>query len=140
MIRLLYFSQEVTPMTNADIAEVIAVAARRNTVADITGVLVHSGGVFLQILEGTEQAVLSLYLRILQDKRHTDVEIMRVTPIVKRLFEDWSMASIEATPLEFNQVMKFKSENFALEEPHEFMDTMHRLLVILKQPRPAKAQ
>jgi hypothetical protein len=132
MIRLLYFSQAVATLTSDDLKNVLASARRNNKGKDVTGVLVTGGRVFLQLLEGPPVAVLGLYLKILQDKRHADVEILRVTPITHRLFEDWSMALVEATPLEFQQIIQFKTDYLALGEPQEFKDAMRGLLNVLK--------
>lgn len=133
MIRLLYFSLAAPTITSEDHHEILASARRNNKKRDLTGVLVTGGGVFLQVLEGPQQSVLSLYLKIREDKRHSDVEIMRVTPIINRIFGDWLMASVEATPLEFEQIMKFKLDHFAFDEPKEFVETMHGIKKLLKE-------
>jgi hypothetical protein len=57
---------------------------------------------------------------------------MRVTPIIDRLFDDWSMAFVESTPLEFQQIMEVKSAYFALGEPQEFLTAMHGLINVLR--------
>jgi hypothetical protein len=133
MIRLLYLSQAAPTLTSEDLSEILVVARRRNKEKGITGALLSGGELFLQILEGSEQSVLSLYLQIRNDKRHTDVEIMRVTPIMNRLFEDWSMEFFDATPLQFMQVMQFKTEHFAFEEPKEFIGAMRQLVDFLRE-------
>ncbi len=107
-------------------------ARRNNGENEVTGVLVTGGKVFLQILEGPTQPVLNTYLKISQDKRHSEVEILRVTRIGERLFEAWSMAFVEATPLEFQQILLFKAQYLALGEPKEFTDAVHGLLTVLK--------
>jgi hypothetical protein len=135
MIRLLYFSHAVATVTKADLEEILATARKTNKEKSITGALVTGGEVFLQILEGPEQSVLSLYLEILRDTRHTDVEIMRVTPIMNRLFKDWSMEFFATTPLQFMQVMKFKAEHFAVEEPKEFIGALRGLVKVLREQK-----
>lgn len=135
MIRLLYFSEAVATVTCGNLKDVLASARRNNKVQDITGVLVAGGKVFLQILEGPEQPVLSLYLKILQDKRHRNVEIMRVTPTNDRLFEDWSMAYVETTPLLFRQIMQFKAAYLAAGEPQEFIAAMRGLMNTLGEQK-----
>lgn len=42
----------------------------RNYELGLTGILIHSGGNFFQILEGSEEIVKSLYANISQDNRH----------------------------------------------------------------------
>ncbi len=132
MIRLLYFSQAVPTLTSGDHKEILVSARRNNGENEVTGVLVTGGKVFLQILEGPTQPVLNTYLKISQDKRHSEVEILRVTRIGERLFEAWSMAFVEATPLEFQQILLFKAQYLALGEPKEFTDAVHGLLTVLK--------
>jgi Sensors of blue-light using FAD len=132
MIRLLYFSQAVPTTTSTDIMEIIASAQSNNSQKGITGMLVSGGKIFMQILEGSEQSVLSLYLNILQDKRHTEVEIMRVNPIIARLFENWSMQFFNTTPLQFEQILQFKLKYFAHEEPEEFMAALRGLKNMLQ--------
>lgn len=132
MIRLLYFSEAVSTISSGQISDIVESARQNNKSNNITGILVTGGNVFLQILEGPTQGVLSLYLKIAQDPRHCEVEIMRVTPIVERLFPDWSMESYETTPLQFEQVVQFKTENFAFEEPHEFIASMRGLVKVLR--------
>jgi len=132
MIRLLYFSQAVPSLTGKDLKEILASAQRNNGGNEVTGALVTGGKIFLQILEGPTQAVLNLYLKISQDKRHSEVELLRVTRINQRLFEAWSMAFVEATPLEFQQIMLFKAKYLAFGEPKEFTDAMHGILKALR--------
>ena len=132
MIRLLYFSEAVPSTTSGHIRDILESSRQSNKAKNITGVLVAGGNVFLQILEGPTQAVLSLYLKIAQDPRHCEVEIMRVTPIVQRLFADWSMEYYETTKLQFLQVVQFKTDYFAFEEPLEFTAAMRGMIKVLQ--------
>lgn len=135
MIRLLYFSKATATLADEDLKDILAVARRKNKERGVTGALVTGGDVFLQILEGPEQSVLSLYLQIMNDKRHTDVKIMRATPIMDRIFEDWSMGFFDATPLQFVEIMKFKTEHFALEEPKQFLGALRGLIDLLTKEK-----
>ena len=57
----------------------------------ITGLLCHSGNVFMQVLEGGRSAVNATYARILRDSRHGDVELLLYEEISERRFAGWSM-------------------------------------------------
>lgn len=69
----------------------------------------HGGGLFAQILEGPEQAVLRLYVKIVDDRRHSDCRIVYISPANERMFQKWSMGVINSTPLEFQNIMALKA-------------------------------
>ena len=60
MIRLLYISHATREISEAQIQDILQSSRRNNPALGITGVLVHGGGQFMQILEGPEHAVLRL--------------------------------------------------------------------------------
>ncbi len=61
MIRLLYCSQAKPEFNTDTLEEILLTSRKNNSAAGITGVLVHGGGMFMQTLEGPEQAVLRTY-------------------------------------------------------------------------------
>ena len=109
MIRLLYCSQAKPDFTKETLDEILLVSRKNNSTAAITGVLVHGGGMFMQVLEGPEQQVLRTYMKILDDKRHTDSRIIHISPVKERLFDNWTMGVIEAEPLTFEHVAKLRA-------------------------------
>jgi len=60
MIRLLYISHATREISEAQIQDILQSSRRNNPALGITGVLVHGGAQFMQILEGPEHAVLRL--------------------------------------------------------------------------------
>lgn len=70
----------------------ILVKARRNNTRDgITGALVCRHDVFLQLLEGAQEAVESAYRRIVADDRHADVTQHYGATTARRMFPEWAM-------------------------------------------------
>ena len=67
----------------------------------ITGVLTYRSGFILQILEGSEGAVRDLLLKIRQDTRHKNIDVLRETFIDRRQFTGWNMRL--TTPAEILQ-------------------------------------
>lgn len=116
MIRLLYCSQVKSGFSEEILKEILLTSRENNRRNRITGVLVHGGGLFMQVLEGPEQNVLRTYMKILDDKRHTDSRIIHITPVKDRLFENWTMGVIEAEPLTFENVAKLRANR--LESVH----------------------
>ena len=87
MFRLLYISRATSGTTHEQIQDIQRAALQHNPAAGITGVLVHGGGLFMQVLEGPEPAVLRMYVKILEDRRHGDCEILHISPAKERVFQ-----------------------------------------------------
>ena len=109
MIRLLYCSQARSDFSEEVLKEILLTSRKNNSAAGITGVLVHGGGMFMQVLEGPEQNVLRTYMKILDDKRHTDSRLIQISPMKERMFDNWTMGVIEAEPLTFEHVAKLRA-------------------------------
>jgi hypothetical protein len=77
---------------SAELADLFARARSNNQRRDITGALLVSQEWFVQVLEGDESAVRSLFATIETDPRHEDVELLSTEPAAPRVFARWSMA------------------------------------------------
>ncbi|MDY6804544.1 MAG: BLUF domain-containing protein [Cyanobacteriota bacterium] len=92
MKRLTYISKFSGNLSRAEVENIGKVSRRNNQKAKITGILLCSGGIFFQILEGEEEVVDPLYEKILKDDRHTDIFCLKNEPdILERQFPEWSM-------------------------------------------------
>lgn len=87
--QVVYLSRD--RMRLEDIDEIVTASARRNAWHGITGVLLFSGGQFLQVLEGPPDVVEALVGRIAVDPRHTDFEVLLRRPVSGRQFANWGM-------------------------------------------------
>jgi len=85
-------------MQSDDLEELLAHARNKNGIQGISGALVYSDGVFLQILEGERAKVQALMASIRKDLRHENVTILRETEIASAKFSSWKMAYVGATP------------------------------------------
>ncbi len=110
MIRLLYISYAASNLKLEDVRAILKVSRAQNKAHDITGVLIHGGGMFMQILEGPEPAVLQLYVNITRDKRNHDARIVLITPTDTRLFDSWAMGNIDCEPQTFERLAKLRSQ------------------------------
>jgi hypothetical protein len=97
LIRMLYVSTAVGPITTAVTGTILRSAQAFNAANGITGVLCQGQGVFLQVLEGRRADVNALYTRIAVDKRHKNVQLMTAEDIVKRRYGAWAMAHVDMT-------------------------------------------
>ena len=110
LIRLIYSSVSVGPQTESMTRSILKTAQAWNKAHEITGVLCQLNGVYLQALEGERSAVTKLYARIYEDRRHSHVEIIHCECIVKRRYENWSMAHVSLA--EFDLQTKIKWPEF----------------------------
>lgn len=92
MLSLIYVSSSVTLMNSDELLEILRVSRENNEVKDITGMLLYKGGNFMQVLEGPDDAVETLFARIATDRRHKDVQVISREQIQKRQFPSWEMA------------------------------------------------
>ncbi|MEL6219187.1 MAG: BLUF domain-containing protein [Pseudomonadota bacterium] len=66
-------------------------ARRCNERDNITGALIARGDLYLQLLEGPEEKVLTAYRRICSDDRHVEVTPLVRRRIKTRTFPGWAM-------------------------------------------------
>lgn len=79
-------------LSTGAIPEIIRQAAPRNGIEGITGLLYAEGDAFLQVIEGSHEAIADLLDRLGQDERHRDLRILVDREIDDREFGDWTMA------------------------------------------------
>ena len=128
MIRLLYISQAARGIAEEQVQSILNSAQRNNPAAGLTGVLVHGGGLFMQVLEGPEQAVLRQYVKILDDRRHSDCRIIHISPANDRIFEKWSMGVIDSDPFQFQHIAELRARRLETVQAKAFTDTLRGLV------------
>lgn len=132
LLRILYVSDAVPGLGKQQIADILAKSAANNKAQGITGVLCYRGGHFAQILEGEELALLALYLKISQDKRHTNSVIISISTATRRMFEAWAMGGIaeDSEPfMEIEDILKFRNSGA---ESTDAVVMMQRWLALLE--------
>jgi hypothetical protein len=92
------------PMTDAELEALLLQAQQGNERRGITGALVYGDGQFMQIMEGEQATLETLYAHLSQDRRHTGLFKLADRPIQERRFADWSMAFQVVEPAVFNQL------------------------------------
>lgn len=128
MIRLLYMSNASPTVTGEQVQDILVWARKHNPANGITGVLIHGGGLFMQVLEGPEQTVLRQYVKILDDPRHNNAQILHISPTNSRIFEKWSMGGLAADPLQFQHVTEFRARRLEVVQAKTFTNTMREFV------------
>ena len=84
-----------------EVDTILSSAKINNPLDGITGVLIFNGTAFMQILEGSEEAIDGLTSRLVSDPRHSNMSIRDRRLIEKRSFPNWSMAYLRLETGEF---------------------------------------
>lgn len=115
MRSIVYTSTQTRPITDAELAQILAVGREKNTALGVTGILAHRGSNCIGILEGDDEVVGARFAQVRIDPRHTNVRVLLDESIGQRSFPDWSMAFQPLDPL-LQQVPGF-SDLFAPDQP-----------------------
>lgn len=91
MRSLVYASRALQPFGDDDLLQLLQAARARNDAHGVTGMLVFAAGSFLQLLEGEDEAVEVIWVRIRMDPRHTGLRVLQDGLARDRLFAEWSM-------------------------------------------------
>jgi hypothetical protein len=125
MKRIKYVSRFATPFSGSELEELGAKAAEKNEGLDITGVLITSGGLFYQVLEGPTEAVDGIFGYIKADERHTDLLILGIEEDVsQRLFPDWSMKTVNLDAAAHVRLLPLKVLMETVFEQQQHIDKM----------------
>lgn len=92
--RLIYLSRCAVALSPSELMALCSASAARNARTGITGMLVHAGCCFVQVVEGSDAAVGQLLDRLRVDDRHRDITLVRDETTDRRAFDEWNMASL----------------------------------------------
>jgi blue light- and temperature-responsive anti-repressor len=96
--KILYCSKNLIEGENgkrdAEIAQILQTARRKNKEQNVTGALLFNSGYFAQALEGPRLAIEQIFERIQRDPRHGDVTVLSSQTDGRRDFPEWSMAYV----------------------------------------------
>jgi hypothetical protein len=107
LVRLIYASRSAEAITTDSLAAITRTSRSNNLAQGITGVLIFSDGMFLQLLEGGRDAVSALYNRIVCDKRHKEVVLLSYDEIGERRFAGWAMGQANLSRLNPGVLLKY---------------------------------
>lgn len=107
MYRLIYLSTASNnSMSTTDLNELLLKSQKSNRENNISGILLHINGEFIQVLEGSKKAVLELFEIIKKDIRHKNVIPFDEKVVAKRYFSGYFMAF---DPEHFKNINEFEA-------------------------------
>ena len=127
--RISYISKFARPFTRDEITQLAEDAAERNHPMGITGMLMSSGDIFYQILEGPPDTVDRLFQKITTDTRHTDVLVLGIQEDVEdRQFPSWGMKRVNLDEQAVTRLEPIKALLDAIVVQREAMQKLIRIL------------
>ena len=108
--RLVYTSRAVHSGPE-DMDDILASARRNNMPKYISGMLVCAGGWFLQILEGEPEALTSLFIKIGNDPRHSEITLRAFEVVDSRHFSDWGMQYVSQDRMKMDHYRRYFIED-----------------------------
>lgn len=133
---LTYTSRARLDLSAQDLADIHHSARTLNSLDGVTGLLLFDGTRFLQIIEGSEEAIDNLIARLRRDPRHSAVEVRDERLIDTRSFPDWSMELVRVSAGYLNARSEVGSILPATVSPavRELVLSMSRGLATLQMP------
>lgn len=97
--RLVYGSTATGATDNLlNMATILAESQRNNARDGLTGALAAHGDRYIQVIEGSTQALDGLLRRLQGDPRHREIVVFGRAVVERRDFDGWSMANARITP------------------------------------------
>ncbi|VXB39461.1 BLUF domain-containing protein [Nocardioides sp. AX2bis] len=91
MRSLTYVSSARTLWTEAELDGLLGAARAWNEPRGLTGMLLYSGGNFMQAVEGPDDEVSQVFDRISADRRHRGLLVVMDDQVEERAFPGWTM-------------------------------------------------
>lgn len=107
MFNIAYVSEPTADFDEGQLGELVAKSREWNANQAITGLLFFDGRFFVQFLEGDEDAVTSLFAKIMRDSRHRVSAVHRRSATGK-LFPAWDMQLFNPTITEWPHVVSIE--------------------------------
>ncbi|MGD1915054.1 MAG: BLUF domain-containing protein [Phycisphaerales bacterium] len=115
IFQLVYVSVSSRPMVDQELHAIQTAAVKNNRTNDVTGVLLYNNGCFLQLLEGSRDALAKTYGRIATDSRHVRPSVLYYQRAEKRVAESWSMGVLNMDRLTSRSSIEDLLERFRAE-------------------------
>ena len=92
MYYTVYSSCASAPFSQQQLVDLLKQSRENNQAKNITGILLYNRGTFIQMLEGDEADVKTLFQKIDKDPRHKLIFTLMEGHKDERQFPNWSMA------------------------------------------------
>ena len=132
MYYIVYLSTATQLMSDEELKEILVVSNANNRNLNVTGMLLYHEGSIVQVIEGEEETLRTLYTKIERDSRHRGIIKLSEGKLDQRNFPDWSMGFRTVSASEFAQIAGYQNvNNKSLFKPSPDQPD-HNVLIILR--------
>ncbi|GAL64533.1 BLUF domain-containing protein [Algibacter lectus] len=131
--RLIYSSQAVKQFTKRQLLDLLHDSRGFNAIDNISGVLMHKHGYFLQIIEGDPEVIDDLLVRLRKDTRHKDLKIIHDSTVQDRLFTNWAMGCVDFDDAELSMLPGFRTDLTDPEVIEELIKHLPEVATLLRE-------
>ncbi|MFD1143407.1 BLUF domain-containing protein [Larkinella insperata] len=103
---IVYLSSSSGLFSTDELTAILQQSRKNNSALGITGILLYFNGSIIQVLEGSEEKVKTLYQTISLDQRHRGITKLYSRIIDKRSFSEWSMGYKTLTASQMDNLKK----------------------------------
>lgn len=103
--QLVYVSKMTKPLSDEEIEGIVANGTFNNHKNYLTGCLLYTKEYFMQYIEGDVSKLNNLYNRVSKDARHSDILLLRLKPLLHRLFQGYSVKNFNTHFSEFPEIL-----------------------------------
>lgn len=122
--RIVYTSQASEQFSKRNLLDLLHEARAFNAIDNISGVLMHRNGYFLQVIEGESEVVEELFTRLLRDPRHKEIKKILDAPVASCLFSSWAMGCADFDEPGLNMLPGIRTD---LRDPEVIEDLISKL-------------
>lgn len=94
VLQIVYVSEARWLLAEAEIARLANAARYENATLGISGILLYRSGRFYGVSEGPKLALLALMERVMCDRRHRELRVLREEEVIERRFTNWTFGSV----------------------------------------------
>ena len=131
--RLIYSSQAVELFNKRQLLDLLHDSRGFNSIDNISGVLMHKHGYFLQIIEGQPEMIDDLLVRLRRDPRHKDLKIIHDSSVKERLFTNWAMGCANFDDAELSMLPGFRTDLTDPEVIEELITHLPEVATLLRK-------
>lgn len=136
MFFIIYVSSAIHPFPRPELFDILTKSRLNNAKLNVTGMLLYKDGNIIQVLEGEETGVRTLYAKIALDPRHQAIiKLLQGTTEVRQ-FPEWSMGFNDLNHVDLTSIPGYSEFlNTPLTSAEFSLDPTRcqRLLLLFKQ-------
>lgn len=123
--QIIYTSKTEVDLSDEHLSAILLQAQKNNLANGLTGILLYENKEFLQVLEGSQDAVKGAWARITNDQRHAGVLLLYDGFAAHRSFAKWEMGFAR---LDTSKYSNMEQLNGFFDEHHQFSNLKSGLI------------